>query len=510
MSVTVPFRTCSYDQYGHPSSCNPTYIRYTDTAGNTQTITINYHVYSFVANAPVVVVDSIVFPDGSAYYFGYHQSACITGYTSAMLGSISLTTGGTITFQDSSQSCTNGTYSIARGTSDGTTTYSSTVNARAPISQHPTQTTTTISRPDGSSEVINFVESQIALGGNPTSSWITLETSHVWKTHSGSTIKSTQKCYNGATGDCTTTAVALPVTQIATTTTLNNGLSSKVVEYRNANGLTTEVDEYDYSASTPTRKTVTSYASLGNNILDHPSSVTVYDSSSNVISQTTYSYDEYSLASSGVSGLAAVSGSRGNQTSVQKRVSASTSISTHTHYDNAGQIVSTTDGNSNPTTFSHDTTTDTYVIKKTYPPVPSGTFFESYTYDPNTGMLTQSKDLNGQPTGYTYDSMLRNTGICYPDGGYTLTSFPSATTNSVSQLTGSGTGCTQGGGIPGGNWLTTTIQYDGYGRVIHSTNPAGNTTDTQYDSMGRVYSVSNPAVREAQVQTASLTTSTTR
>jgi YD repeat-containing protein len=93
---------------------------------------------------------------------------------------------------------------------------------------------------------------------------------------------------------------------------------------------------------------------------------------------------------------------------------------------------------------------------------------------------------------YTYDLMLRQIGVCYPDGGYTQTSYPSAAEQIVAVLLSAGAGCVPGSGVPSGTWATSTTQFDGYGRVIHSTDPAGNTLDTSYDEMGRVYSVSNP------------------
>jgi YD repeat-containing protein len=262
-------------------------------------------------------------------------------------------------------------------------------------------------------------------------------------------------------------------------------------DYYNLAGLLTEKDEYGFGATTPTRKTVTTYAALGNNILDRPSTVTVYDGNSNVAGQTSYSYDEYSLSSSGVSSLSAISGSRGNQTSATKYSSASASVVSHAHFDDAGQTVSTADGNGNVTLYGYDST-DTYLTRKTYPTVTAGTFSETFTVDSSTGLTTKSKNLSSNITGYAYDSMLRKTGVCSADGGYTLTSYPSSTTQTVARLTGSGAGCTAGGGTPSGTFATSTMEYDGYGRLLHNTDPAGDVTDTSYDSMGRIYSQSNP------------------
>jgi len=469
----------------------PLTVQYYDTTGTPQTITLTYKIYNLTWSCPsgstgsqnVGMVDSVSYPDGSAYRFTYQASGA--------LESVQLPTGGTITYQgnqgvDALECPLPPPSSISRETSDGTTTYGRSVDAGN--SGAPTASTTTVSRADGSSEKVHFVYYDTA--NIYFSNSYNYETAHFWYSPSSTLLQSTMRCYNGSTGTCTTTAVVPPITQIATTTTIGS-LSSNHVELLNAAGLPTETDDYNFGSSTAARKTVTSYASLANNIQNRPSSITVYDGTGNIAAQTRYSYDDFTLASSGVSGLAAISGARGNQTTVQRLVSSSASVSSYNHYDNAGQVVSSTDANSHVTSYGHDST-DTYVTSKTYPAVSAGTFSETYTPDSNTGLLLQSKDMNGKITGYTYDSMLRQTGVCLPDGGYTQTTYPSSTTKTAAVLEGTGTGCTPGAGVPSGTWATSTMQYDGYGRLIHATDPAGNTTDISYDSMGREYSVSNP------------------
>jgi RHS repeat-associated protein len=490
VSLTVSGGGYTSDQYGNLLSRAPAYVQYVDSSGKTQTITIDYKMHNIdygSTGTEVGLVDSVSYPDGSSYHFGYQSSSCASNYSGA-LASVQLPTGGTISYENSpTRDCTAGlTQSLTRTTADGSTTYTEV------DSQNHTEATTTVAHADGSSETIHFVKSMISLG-NADSMWITLETAHSRQSASGSTLKATMKCYNGSSGDCTTTPITVPVTKIATTTTLTNVPSSKVVEVRNANGLTTELDEYDFGGSSPSRKTITAYAALGN-IQNRPHTVSVYDAGSNLVSQTTYGYDEYSLASSGVSGLAAVSGSRGNQTTITWRISSSLSTSTHDHYDDAGQIVNSTNARGYVTSYLHDVT-DTYVTQTTYPPVAAGTFSEVYTPDPNTGLIVLKQDVNGNKTGYLYDSMLRTIGICNPDGGYVKTVY-TPTNKTVMRLSGTGVGCTPGGGEPTGNWITSSEQHDGYGRLSHSTDEAGYISDVGYDSMGRRYSVSNPHVSD--------------
>src|SRR5205807_1505293 len=96
---------------------------------------------------------------------------------------------------------------------------------------------------------------------------------------------------------CGASGLTLPITQRTVTTSLPNGtgtLQSKASTFYNSYGLPTEADGYAYGSGAPgglVRKTVIAYASLGNSILDHPSSVSVYDSTgTNLMAQTTYAY----------------------------------------------------------------------------------------------------------------------------------------------------------------------------------------------------------------------------
>lgn len=88
---------------------------------------------------------------------------------------------------------------------------------------------------------------------------------------SGALLQTLYTCYNGATSPCTGTSITLPITQIAAITQLDSsGLQSKHVAFYNSFGLPTEIDEYDYGSgapqTTPLKKTLISYAPLGNNI----------------------------------------------------------------------------------------------------------------------------------------------------------------------------------------------------------------------------------------------------
>ena len=499
ISVTISGGGYYYNSNGAPTSRAPTPIQYTDTSGTSRQIVVNYTMY----NQPnygltgLGMVSSVNFPDGSSYNFTYQSPVAYistensdgiqTQYL-ALLQSVQLPTGGTITYTNSYPNAgtpvapCNVEVKLTRATSYGSTTY------HKVSTQANCFSTTTVLKADGSSEQVSFIT------GAPGY----LETTHQWYNSSNGLMKSTSRCYNS---QCPTTSYAGVVSSISTTTTLASGLSSQTTQLFN-NLLPTELDEYDYGASALTRKTVTSYAALGSNISDRPQSVTVYDGSSNVIGQTTYGYDEYSLKGlslSSTSGLPqhyAVSGARGNLTSVHQWVNTTNStLDTHYRYDDAGQVIAKEDPHLNWTLYTYDSATDSCLQKTTLPSLPAGvTLSSSATCDSNTGLLSTATDANGIKTQYSYDSMLRPAGITVTSGGATVfqnsitTSTPTITNNI---LTAPMVITTITAATPSPSEVST-VTLDGYGRTSQASAPSGAIVATTYDSMGRVYTVSNP------------------
>jgi YD repeat-containing protein len=470
----------------------PLQVQYHDTSGNLQTVTVNYSLHSVNINcapagtnfsATIGLADSVVYPDGSNYQFTYQPDG--------QLASMRLPTGGTITYNTGSQCVTasSGGYvgipaSVSRSNPDGSTTYAQTATPVAPYSPYSATSATHVAKPDGSSEQINFVYvlSNSEAAGNVNYNY---ETAHTWTSASGSVLKSTMNCYNGATGDCTTTPVTLPITQITTTTTLG-GVTSKTVEYMNTAGLDTEVDEYDFGASSPTRKTITAYAPLGNNIADRPSSVTVSDTNGVVASQVTYGYDEFNLTSTtSLQGHNTISGARGNRTSQHSWLNTTGgTLDSHWQYDDAGQALAIEDPRTNWTYYAYDTATDNCAINTTFP-LPS--IATSQVCDPGTGLVSSATDSNGTKTTYSYDGMLRRIAIVATNGngmaadtayGYSGASLPETITTTVSAT-------------PSPSQVSTTT-LDGLGRVVTSVGPNNAIVSTTYDSMGRPHSVSSP------------------
>jgi YD repeat-containing protein len=493
---------------GPPTSVSPTVLQYKDPQGNTQSITVSYVVYNVTGSLSSQqartepLVDTITFPDSTFYKFGYYPSAIVSGAVTGYLQSMTLPTGGTISYayanaNNSGCGIWPSPYAdytgFTRITPDGTTSYSLAALANTtPNSEGECYTTswqTTVTNADQSYELINFVGTTEAPG--VVSGPVAYETSHAWY-QAGSTtaLKSTMRCYNGQTGDCTSTSVTLPITTLGVSTTFSAGDTSQNLTYFNANGLPTEVDEYGFGSSTPTRKTITAYASLGN-VQDMPSSVTIQDGSGNLVAQTTYGYDEYSLTPSpaGLPGHNSVTSSRGNLTSVHRWLNTSNStIDTHYNYDDAGEVLASEDANGNWTSFGYDSATDTCAVSTT-PPTPSSGVSQatSAICDPNSGLVTSRTDANGATTTYSYDLMFRPTGSTTTKSGvvaastsrsYSGSSLPEVITDTVT-ATPSPT-------------ETSNRTLDGLGRVATSVLPNGATVATSYNAMGQVYSVTNP------------------
>ena len=490
--------------------------RYTnnDTGSKDRADHNDYAGYNPNVRSVTGLVDAVTFPDGTAYHFTYQTTSYQSGTPDGMLASMELPTGGTISYENTwlstycgmlGQSNTAIYYpllaQVSRVTQDGTTTYGRSITSTTTLGGSLScpvamSSSTNVVHADGSRENVSFETSiqtlaKLTYGGGVQHLFHYPETAHSWYSSTGQLLKSTMNCYNGSTGNCTTNAITLPITQIATTTTLDNGLTSEIVKMLNTVGLPTEVDEYDYGASSPARKTITQYASLGNSIADRPSSVTVYNTAGAQVAQTTYGYDEYSLTpTSGLPLHVSVSGARGNQTSKHEWLNTTgATIDSHWQYDDAGEVLKMEDPRQYWTSYGYDSATDSCQTGVTPPTPPSGaSLATAATCDSNTGLSTSATDANGIKTTYSYDSMLRPTGttVTTPGGtvvaqtaqSYSGSSLPETITATVTAT-------------PSPNEVSSSV-LDGLGRLSTQNLPSGAKVVTTYNSMGYVNSVSNP------------------
>jgi RHS repeat-associated protein len=494
----VPYITESFKPYTLQTAFGCPIVDYPATAGN--------------------LLDRITLPDGTFYSFTYEQTGPGSGNVTGRVSSITLPTGGVVTYQytggDTGKGvfCVDGSTSgLKRTTPDGTWNY-----VRGNVTM-PTgggaiaDDTTTITDPLGNQTVIGF------RWGSGVGSLFEKQRQVYTGSATGTPIESTVTCYNGQSpvSNCTSvntnSVITQPFTEENVYRSLNGGPQSRVDTFYNNYGLVTEKDEYDFGAPTPTRKTITTYSTI---ILDHPATVKVTDGNGNPLAETDYTYDQdiNNLQPSGSVQLNSVSCCRGNLTTLTKHVNGSSTITeTFTHYDN-GQVYQAKDGNGNTTTYTYGDCGNSLLSSVLYP---VNNLTKSYAWDCNGAVVTQSTDFNSQTTTYQHaDPLWRTTAVNYPDGGQTTATYNDTSsppteiqtkliTSSVSHTTQTnfdtyGRPVLAMSSDPEGTDYTTTT-FDGDGRQAQVTNPYRSTSDqtygvttSQYDGLGRVLKVTNP------------------
>lgn len=364
----------------------------------------------YTSTGTVPLVSSVALPDGTSYSFTYEATPSHSGYYTGRIASVTLPTGGSITYQYAGSndgiSCWDGsTADVTRVLNPGGTwTY-----WRSQVSGSEWQTYA-LTPPDPQNQ-------------NSADDWMTLffqqdsntgnyyETSRIVQQAGATTLLTSTTCYNFNNSNCTTTAVSTPITERAVTVQYpNNGQASETVTFFNSTyGFVTETDQYGYGANgipgSLMRKTQISYASLGNGIVDHPASVTITDGSGNLLSKTTYAYDEYTLQTpKGTSPQhVSVTGSRGNATTISSTVIGSTVLSKHVHYFDTGRVSQAVDVNGATTTYNYPDANST--CGNAFPTsvtLPISGLSSSTSWNCNGDVATQTQDLNGNTTSTNY------------------------------------------------------------------------------------------------------------
>ncbi len=492
--ITDTLGTTAITAQGQGTPSSPVTFQYTNAAGTTSTVTVNYTAYTVQTNfgcsgitdyppTSANLVSSITLPDNTSYSFTYEVTPGdnhTPHYVTGRLASLTLPTGGTISYSYTGGNngiiCADGTAAgLTRQTPDGTWTYTRS-------GSDPTWSTT-LTDPQGNQTVLNFqgpyeTERQVYKGSSGT----------------GTLLDTIYTCYNGAAYPCNSTALTLPITQLTKTNSWASGQTSQTGASYNTYSLPTEVDEYGYGSGSPgslIRKTVTSYALLGNNINDRPASVSIYAAgASNPTSQTTYTYDQGSVtATTGTPQHISVSGSRGNPTTTTYLVSGSTTISTTATYYDTGTVNVFTDSKGNQDTYSYGSSScgNSFATTISLPLSLS----RSQTWNCNGGLLASRTDENGKATSFSYDLMNRPAQTNFPDGGWKLVAYTGAnqqdTYTGITSTTPSSS-CT--------SCRHDQLNLDSQERVsttILVSDPEGQTTiSTAYDSLGRVLKTSNP------------------
>lgn len=458
----------------------------------------------------IPLVDNITLADGTKYSFTYEttpgsctpntgdQPSCVT----ARIASVTLPSGGKINYSYSGGSSgifnDGSTPALTRVispntscTSNGCWQYSRTLVTGNP---GPGSTwTTLVTDPNSNQTLINFAED----GGTNNNFYETQRQSYQGST---SLLLTTVTCFNTTTSGCATATVSSPISAQAVTRQYpNGGLQSKTATTYDPRGLLSEVDQYAYSTGAPAtiiRKTIISYANLGNNILDRPQTVTVEDGGNNPKATTTYSYDETATTSTtGTPSHASVSGSRGNVTTIATQASANVTLYRKFTYYDTGNARSTTDlgtssGGPNVTNYNYSDATST--CGNAFPSsisAPLG-LAHSFTWDCFGGVQTSDKDENSQllSTYYTGTNFNKSADSYFWRPYAVTDQLNNATTVTYPTVTTSESTLAFNNNNSVVDHRTT---LDGFGRPIIGQTEQGygaanyDSVETDYDIMGR-------------------------
>jgi RHS repeat-associated protein len=454
----------------------------------------------------VYLVDHVTLPDNSRYAFAYETTPGYPTYTTGRLASVTLPTGGTITYTYNYTDGHNGIV-CADGTTDGLTrtlnpggawTYSRSGGASS--------WTTTVTDPASNDTVISFQKDSATTV--PTNNFY--ETARVVKQGSSSTLETIYTCYNGNgvsnPSSCTTLGVASPILRVTAFQEIPNssGAVSKTDSFYDTLGLIHEVDEYDYAAGGAgalIRKTITAYTALGNGIVDRPSSVTVTDGT-NTKAYTQYAYDETTpTATSNTPQHISISGSRGNLTRVIAQANGSTYLYRKYAYYDTGTLSTSTDvstsGTTNGATTTYNYASGTASCGNSFVTSisePVGGMSRSFEWDCTGGVLLSVTDESGNTSSTAYNGTNYTNVFWRPysttdEAGYTTDYFYYLDASNREFQVESKSHTAFNGGNSIIDHVTTN---DGFGRTVFSQTrqgPSGSNYDTVatcYDSVGRV------------------------
>jgi YD repeat-containing protein len=502
---------------------SPVTFTYTAPSGGNASFTMKYTTYtvqtafgcsgaSEYGPTSISLVSEIDLPDGTKYTFSYEPTPGNPANVTGRLASVALPTGGTISYSYSGGNngieCSDGSAAgLTRTTPDGTWTYARSQGSGSAW-------TTTVTDPQSNQTVLQFEES----GNN---FYETERQVYQGSGGSGTLLGTTTICYNGTTTNCPGTGITLPISQRTVFLQWPGGLEAETNALYNGYGLVTEVDQYGYGSGAPGalgRKTLITYASLGNGIVNRPARITVENAAGTVVAQTSYGYDQTAVqATSGTPQHNSVSGSRGNPTTISYLVQGSTTLSRTLSYYDTGNVYQATDVNAATTTFNYGACGNSF---PTTISLPLG-LSRSLAWDASCsgGVVVSATDPNGQTRSYTYNDpyFWRINAATDPESNTTNYSYTGATA-AESSLSFNGGGSTadiratldalgrphltQRLQAPGsGTYDSVETDYDAAGRPDRATLPyagtAGQTNGSapaataQYDALGRPTAVAD-------------------
>ena len=476
--TSIPIHTAFNDSTYVDSWGNPSPWKNGTTVAELNTVT-------YVAVQSVILYDGSSWSTSPRWVFHYNQDQIGSGVVNyGDLTEVDLPTGGTIQYSYDSLSQCDGGYSGVVNMSRGVTTRTENAGDGSPAVVR-TYSGDTVN--DGANDTVyTFI-------GYGCSAY-PAEVDYYSGTGSGRTLlkkvntsyTSSNDPYGNYYNDNALHVINVLPTSIKTT--LANGLVSEITkayqtgtgtfqgnQYLISTGQVTKETESDWGNGAPgpiNRCTATTYKTqqttsyFNANLVTIPAIVSVYSGAcgGTLMAQTTYGYDENSLAASNVNQQRDPNASslttRGNLTSVHRwlNTTGSTLNELFQYYD-TGEKYQYTDAKGNtPTTYSYSNAYYGAYLTQTQLPTTGGIAHKvSAKYDLNSGLITSFFDQNTNESDYSYDSLFRMTAAALPGGGYVHLSYPSFT--EVQKTVG----------LSSTQSTFTTYDFDGLGRPVSST-----------------------------------------
>lgn len=484
---------------------------WTDALGNNQSIALTDTKYTLETAFGCSYDDpdpstqsfptSVSFPDTSTMSFTWEKTYLNNGDYTGRLASITLPTGGLISYAYSGGTnginCYDGTpATMTRTTPDGKWTYTHTSGSGVnPV--------TTVKDPLGNNTVYTFTSSQ--------PNYQIEKQVYNGTAIPANLIETVITCYNNTSStpaNCNSVYVAQVAEKDEYTTYPGVTGYSAVKTAYNGFGLVTDVKMFDFNATTATNEKQIVYgsgsptqtcAAISARIIAKPCVITLYDSqnSNAILSQTWNSYD-----------------SNGNLLQTWNRVSGSGGTGTYltkSYTYTKGVVQTMTDVNGEVMNYTTTSCNNMFVTSQH----PSGftNLTTSQVWDCNGGVVTSSTDPNGQITSTNYyvgtsaDPFYRPLQEIDETGNitsFTYTSTPKNTADSTFLFNGNS------------SVIETLSTTDSIGRPTisqlrqgPSPNPNWDTKSRTFDADGRVYETSLPCVKGASLPCSASTESQT-
>lgn len=528
----------------------PSAVSYKDSNGNTQTVTINYSSFPVTSSltnpvssgtGTINTISSVVLPNNRSFALQYNSFGELSEVTYPAGGYTRYDYG---TYQNyfyvtpdpyaesiaedfrevtARHECRDPGGACTPSTED-TTTYAPTIDGSKTNNQYM----------DLVDPLGNKTHYQFSYLSNPVPQYEVISAPRELSRsiYQGSTtpLRTIQTFYNNLDSYGNPTDSSLPIRKTTTLYDVSPNLVTKTewdYDTYNALGTNTTIDnvvaqrEYDYGSGgvgslirTTTNTWLKTnpinsqdYTATGLHILNRKASAVITNSGGTTVAQTQYEYDNFTqgISVSGAvqhdSAMGTSYTTRGNPTATNRwRGTDGAWLVTRNQYDDAGNLLSTTDPASHTTSFGF---TDSWGNGAC---TPSGGNAAAYrtsttnalnqtshaTYNSCSGTLASTTDLNSQVTNFSYDNIARLVETDLPPdpngqrGQIRHTLNETSTPLSVTTTTK----------VSSSLNLVDYLEVDGLGRSRKTelqSDPEGTVyTRTSYDSLGRKYQVWNP------------------